>query len=44
VDELETLPQNLDTKEFEHVELDMRDIACRGYVWEIISQKYAQIF
>jgi glycosyltransferase involved in cell wall biosynthesis len=41
---LEALLQNVDTQELEQVGLDMRDIACRDYVWEIVSQKYAQIF
>jgi adenylylsulfate kinase-like enzyme len=40
---LATLLQNLDMKELEQVGSDMRDIACRNYVWEIISQKYAQV-
>ncbi|MEJ2527192.1 MAG: DUF1972 domain-containing protein, partial [Sulfurovaceae bacterium] len=42
--ELETLLRNLDKKELEDIASDMRDIAYKEYIWEMVSQKYAQVF
>lgn len=41
---LEALLQNLDIKGLRCIASKMKDIAHKEYIWEMVSQKYAQVF